>query len=67
VQFVIIDLDRKRPRAHKAIVDKYFQGFIPHVVVLNSRGKALYNRPGEVGEDQIAALLEKALQEQGNH
>jgi len=61
VGFVIIDLDRDRPREQQALVKKYFRGYIPHVVVLDSDGHAVYNASGEVEEAQIAGLLDLLL------
>ena len=62
VQFVIIDLDKKRPSEQQKLVEKFYQGFIPHVVVLDKNGKALYSAAGEVEESRISALLDRALQ-----
>ena len=62
MQFVIIDLDKKRPPEQQKLVEKYYQGYIPHVVVLDKSGKALYSAAGEVEESRISGLLDKALQ-----
>ena len=62
MQFVIIDLDKKRPSEQQKLVEKFYQGFIPHVVVLDKNGKALYSAAGEVEESRISALLDRALQ-----
>jgi predicted transcriptional regulator len=43
-------------------LEKYYEGYIPHVVVLDKNGKALYSTAGEVEESRISALLDKALQ-----
>jgi hypothetical protein len=61
VQFVVIDLDRKLPPAQTELVKKYFTGSIPHVVVLDRSGNAVYNSAGEVPEDAITPILDKAL------
>jgi len=61
VQFVVIDLDHKQSPAQQALVKKYFTGSIPHVVVLDRSGNAVYNSAGEVEEGTIEALLDKAL------
>jgi hypothetical protein len=61
VQFVLIDLDRKLPPAQTELVKKYFAGSIPHVVVLDRSGNAVYNSAGEVQEDAITPILDKAL------
>ncbi len=61
VQFVVIDLDRKQSPAQQELVKKYFAGYIPHVVILDRSGNAVYNSSGEVQESRIEALLDKAL------
>lgn len=40
---------------------KFYRGSIPHVVVLDSSGTAVYDRAGEVDEAAISSLLDKAL------
>ncbi|MBI2678637.1 MAG: hypothetical protein HYX28_07625 [Candidatus Koribacter versatilis] len=61
MNFVIIDTDQKLPEGQKAVVQKYFRGYIPHVVVIDRFGKALYDDAGEVEESIIAKYLDKAL------
>jgi hypothetical protein len=61
VQFVIIDLDQARSPEQQELVRKYYQGYIPHVVVLDSSGKAVYNQAGEVDESTVEGLLDRAL------
>ena len=61
VQFVIIDLDHPLSRSQEELKKQYFKGFIPHVVVLDRDGKALYNASGEVDSSKISAILETAL------
>ena len=51
VGFVIIDLDLQRSEAQQSLVNRYFQGSIPHVVVLDSSGHTIYNAAGEVDAD----------------
>jgi hypothetical protein len=60
VQFVIVDLDHSLSPAQQELRRKYYKGYIPHVVVLDSSGAALYNSAGEVDESVISALLDKA-------
>ena len=62
MHFVIIDLDKKRPPEQQELVEKYYEGFIPHVLVLDKNGKALYSTAGEVEESRISAVLDKALE-----
>lgn len=61
VQFVVIDLDHKQSSAQKELVRKYYTGSIPHVVVLDRSGNAVYNAAGEVEQNTITAILDKAL------
>lgn len=61
VQFVIIDIDHRMSPAQEELKKKYFRGYIPHVVVLNSSGVALYNDAREVDSAVISNLLDKTL------
>jgi hypothetical protein len=61
VQFVVIDLDHALSPAQQQLEKKYYRGYIPHVVVLDRSGTALYNSSGEVDEAVISDLLDKAL------
>jgi hypothetical protein len=62
VNFVVVDLDQKRSPAQQQLVKQYYQGYIPHVVVVDKAGKAVYNSSGEVGESSLSSLLERALE-----
>ncbi len=61
VNFVVVDLDARPSPSQKQLVDQYFRGYIPHVVVLDAAGKPLYNASGEVQESVISSILDKAL------
>lgn len=61
VQFVVIDLDHKLSSAQLPLEKKYYRGYIPHVVVLDSSGSPVYNSSGEVDEAVISGLLDKAI------
>jgi predicted transcriptional regulator len=56
-----VDLDVKRAPAHQELVRKHYQGYIPHITILDKAGKVLYDRSGEFGEEEISAILDKAL------
>ena len=62
VNFVMIDLDQKRSPAQQQLVKQYYQGYIPHVVVLDKAGKSAYNSSGEVGEEVLSSILGRALE-----
>ena len=61
VQFVVVDLDRPLSPAQQDLRKKYYKGYIPHVVVLDASGAALYNSSGEVEEGVISDLIDKTL------
>jgi|SRR5215470_3351610 len=58
VQFVVLDMDQKHTPAQDELVTKFYKGYIPHVVVLNSEGKPVYNASGEVDEKEISKLFD---------
>jgi len=62
VNFVIVDLDRYQSRAQQELAKKYYHGSIPHVVVLDKMGRAVYDSSGEVEESRISSLFDKLLQ-----
>ena len=61
MHFVIIDLDKKRPAEQQPLVRQYYKGYIPHVVVLDGSGNAVYNSSGEVNESRISSTLDQLL------
>jgi hypothetical protein len=61
VQFVIVDLDRAVSPGQQDLQKKYYKGYIPHVIVLDASGAAVYNSSGEVEEAEISGLLDRAL------
>ena len=61
MNFVIVDLDLKRSRAQQELVKKYYQGYIPHIAILDKAGKPVYNSSGEVNESKISTILDEAL------
>ena len=63
MHFVIVDLDKKRSAEQQQLVKQYYTGYIPHVVVLDANGKALYNAAGEVDSRVIEQIFDKSLAE----
>ena len=61
MNFVIIDLDKKRSGEQQELVKEYYGGYIPHVVVLDGSGHAVYNDSGEVSESKVAGILDQLL------
>jgi hypothetical protein len=63
VNFVIIDLDKPQSPAELKLVQKYYEGSIPDLVVLDGSGNAVYNHAGEQNEQVLSQILDTALQE----
>ena len=61
VHFVIVDMDLRRSPAQQELVKKYYQGYIPHITILDKNGKAIYDRAGEVDESRISTLLDEVV------
>src|SRR5580693_3458167 len=57
VHFVVIDLDIQRSPEQQKLVNQYYKGYIPHVLVLNGRGEPVYNQSGEVDSRVIEDLF----------
>lgn len=61
IHFVAIDLDVALPAEQQELVKEYYKGYIPHVLVLDGHGKALYNQSGEVESTRIESVFKNAL------
>lgn len=61
VHFVVIDLDVPRPAEQQKLVKEYYKGYIPHVLVLDARGQALYSQSGEVDSKVIESAFKESL------
>ena len=61
VNFVVVDLDQPASSTQVPLTSKFYKGYIPTVVILDTKGGAIYDRPGEEEETALAALLDKAL------
>ena len=61
IHFVIIDLDKPLPRPQAELVQKFYGGSIPHVVVLDLTGAPAYNSSGEVDAAKIAEIFDRLL------
>ena len=44
-------------------MQKYYEGSIPDLVVLDGSGKAVYNQTGEQSEQVLSQILDTALEE----
>ena len=60
VHFVVVDLDVQRSPEQQELVKKYYQGYIPHVLVLDAHGEPLYNQSGEVDSAVIEDLFKRS-------
>ena len=61
IHFVVIDLDVPRSAEQQKLVKEYYKGYIPHVLVLDARGQALYNQSGEVDSKVIESAFKESL------
>ena len=61
VNFVVVDIDQKRSADQQKLVQKYFDSYIPHLTIVGKKGEVLYNQAGESSEENISAILDKAL------
>jgi len=61
IHFVVIDLDVPRSAEQQKLVKEYYKGYIPHVLVLDARGQALYNQSGEVDSKVIESTFKESL------
>jgi hypothetical protein len=61
VHFVVVDLDVKRSPEQQKLVKEYYEGSIPHVLILDANGKPLYNSAGEVESKHIASIFEQSF------
>jgi thiol-disulfide isomerase/thioredoxin len=61
VNFIIIDLDKPQLPAQLKLVQRYYEGSIPDLVVLDGSGKAVYNQAGEQSEEVLSHLFDTIL------
>lgn len=61
VNFVVVDLDVHRSPEQQELVQQYYRGYIPHVVVLSMDGMPLYDASGEVDSKRIESIFDKSL------
>ena len=62
VKFILIDLDSKKSEEQNEIMKKHYKGYIPHVIVFDKNGKALYDQAGEVDSKVIEQNIKKAME-----
>jgi len=62
VHFVVIDLDIQRSPEQQKLVKQNYKRYIPHVLVLDAHGEALYNQSGEVDSGVIEDLFKRAAE-----
>ena len=63
VNFVIIDLDKPQSPEQLKLVQRYYEGSIPDLIVLDGNGKSVYNQAGEQSEEVLSHILDNALEE----
>jgi thiol-disulfide isomerase/thioredoxin len=63
VNFIIIDLDKPQSPAQLKLVQTYYGGSIPDLVLLDDNGKPVYNQAGEQSEEALGQILDIALKQ----
>lgn len=61
VHFVVVDLDRPQSSAQQQLVQKFYQGSIPDVIIVDGQGRPLYDQAGEVSETDLSRIFDRAL------
>jgi hypothetical protein len=61
VNFVIVNLDKPQSPAQLKLVQRYYAGSIPDLVVLDGNGKAIYNQAGEQSEEVLSHIFDTLL------
>jgi hypothetical protein len=61
VNFVIIDLDKPKSPAQLKLVQRYYAGSIPDLVVLDGNQKVVYNQAGEQTEEVLSRVFDTLL------
>ena len=61
VHFVVVDMDLQRSPEQQDLVKRFYKGYIPHVVVLDAQGKAVYDQSGEVESRAIEDIFKKII------
>src|ERR1700691_4645914 len=51
IHFVVVDL-RSPSLAQRPLITRYYQGYIPTIAVIDSRGNLLYDRAGETASER---------------
>ncbi|MEM7007526.1 MAG: hypothetical protein AAF462_00155 [Thermodesulfobacteriota bacterium] len=58
VDFVVIDLDSPRSSDQTALLRKHYKNYIPHLIIYDKNGKAVYDKSGEVRNSRMSELLD---------
>lgn len=61
IDFIIVDLDSKISNEQNELRGCFYPKYIPHVTIIGANGSVLYNRSGEIGNDLLSSILDKAL------
>jgi hypothetical protein len=51
IHFVVVDL-RSPSHAQQSLIARYYQGYIPTIAVIDSKGNVLYDRAGETASER---------------
>ena len=62
VNFIIIDLDKPQSPAQLKLVQRYYEGSIRDLILLDGDGRPVYKQAGEQSEEVLSHILDTALQ-----
>ena len=61
IKFVLIDVDHAAAGQPRDLLKRYYSGYIPCEVIIDSGGKLLWSQNGEVDQKVLQTRLEAAL------
>ncbi len=60
VKFIIIDVDHPSDERGRTLIKDFYKGYIPAQVLLDRRGKLIWQRAGEADLSEIKAQIDKS-------
>lgn len=61
IEFIVIDLDELVNRDQLELKKRYYKNYIPHVTILDNKGKVVYDKAGEIKTDVLSEILKKTI------
>ena len=61
VDFILIDVDTDITKEQKDLKERFYKYYIPHVVVIDAKGKVVYNKSGEIETEKLSKMLDSGM------